>query len=47
MRDIFLEAKDLLKVYGPTVAVNHLSIHVYKGGRYLRWLAEMEREKVL
>ena len=31
MRDIFLEAKDLLKVYGPTVAVNHLSIHVYKG----------------
>ena len=26
-----MKQKDLLKVYGPTVAVNHLSIHVYKG----------------
>lgn len=31
MRDIFLEGKDLRKVYGPTVAVNDLSIRVYKG----------------
>lgn len=31
MREIFLEAKDLLKVYGPTTAVNHLSINIYKG----------------
>lgn len=31
MRDIFLEAENLLKVYGPTVAVNNLSINVYKG----------------
>ena len=31
MREIFLEGKDLLKVYGPTTAVNHLDINVYQG----------------
>ena len=31
LREIFLEGKDLLKVYGPTTAVNHLDINVYQG----------------
>lgn len=31
MREIFLKAENLLKIYGPTTAVNHLNISVYKG----------------
>ena len=31
MREILLEARDLLKVYGPTTAVNHLDIDIYRG----------------
>ncbi|WHH59383.1 ATP-binding cassette domain-containing protein [Petroclostridium sp. X23] len=30
-REVFLEAQGLLKTYGPTTAVNHLDIKIYKG----------------
>lgn len=30
-REILIEATDLLKIYGPTVAVNHLNVNIYKG----------------
>ena len=29
--EVFLEARDVLKIYGPTVAVNHLNISIHKG----------------
>ena len=31
MREILLEGRDLLKIYGPTTAVNHLDIDIYSG----------------
>ena len=31
LRNILIEARDLLKVYGPTIAVNHLDIDIYQG----------------
>ncbi|MFR5586203.1 MAG: ABC transporter permease subunit [[Clostridium] scindens] len=44
MREIFLEGKDLLKVYGPTTAVNHLDINVYQG-EVLALVGEMVPEE--
>ena len=29
--NIFLEAKDIVKIYGSTIAVNHVNIQVHKG----------------
>lgn len=31
MNEILLEGSDLLKIYGPTTAVNHLHVRIYKG----------------
>ena len=30
-QELFLKAENLLKIYGPTTAVNHLSIELKKG----------------
>ena len=50
MREIFLEGKDLLKVYGPTTAVNHLDINVYQARFYpgrRKWCRKSTLTKIL